>query len=360
MNSKEQILERERRWALIVGIASVAAVALILASFGASASGVRSTAGLADRLLEVDSDRSTLVIASIFQCLGWFMLAIPLVYLFKAASARSAQVRRGLLGLIIVAPIFLGLGGLLSTVSVLDAATQFKEVPASEITACVGEKQANGEATGGEPALTATGPDGAGDGSTGSNGAKAGSTGTDGATGSEGASTSTTEQIEECRDEAAREARDQSSVAGIETGLGLAGLLGFTIAVVYCSLWGMRTGLLTRFWGSLGMALGAVFVFFTLFTLVWFIYIGLLFAGWVPGGRPPAWASGEAMPWPKGGPRPGGGGSDDPDKPAGGPVLEGFGEDVTDDSSSGPDSPAAAGSEDSAQIERRKRKKRNS
>jgi hypothetical protein len=341
MNSKEQFLERERRWALLAGIASVAAVALILVSFGPSASGVRTAAGVADRLLEVDSDRSTLIIASIVQCIGWFMLAIPLVYLFQAMSARSAQVRRGLLGLVIVAPMFLGLGGLLSTVSVLDAATEFKNVPASEITACVGEKQDEGEATGGEPAVGGT-EDGADE-----------------------ADTSTTEQIEECRDEAARDARTGSSVAGFETGLGLAGLLGFTIAVVYCALWGMRTGLLTRFWGSLGMALGAVFVFFTLFTLVWFIYLGLLFAGWVPGGRPPAWASGEAMPWPKGGPRgrndgqdgDGPGSDPDPDGPAGGPVLEGFGEEVPDDSA--PEPLEAPEPDEAPQIERRKRKKRN-
>jgi hypothetical protein len=341
MMSKEQILERERRWALLAGIASVAAVALILVSFGASASGVRTAAGVADRLLDVDSNRSALVIASIVQAIGWFMLAIPLVYLFQAASARSAQVRRGLLGLIIVAPIFLGLGGLLSTVSVLDAATEFKNVPASEITKCVGEKQAEGESTGGEPAVTATGPEGS---------APAGTE--PDATNADSGAVSTTDQIEECRDDAARDARAESSMSGIETGLGLAGLLGFTIAVVYCALWGMRTGLLTRFWGSLGMALGAVFVFFTLFTLVWFIYIGLLFAGWVPGGRPPAWASGEAMPWPKGRPRGRGdeGGSDpdpdpDPDSPASGPVLEGFGEEVPD--------------ETMPELERRKRKKRN-
>ncbi len=339
--SKDQILERERRWALLAGIASVAAVALILVSFGASASGVRTAAGVADRLLDVDSNRSALVIASIVQAIGWFMLAIPLVYLFQAASARSAQVRRGLLGLIIVAPIFLGLGGLLSTVSVLDAATEFKNVPASEITKCVGEKQAEGESTGGEPAVTATGPEGS---------APAGTE--PDATNADSGAVSTTDQIEECRDDAARDARAESSMSGIETGLGLAGLLGFTIAVVYCALWGMRTGLLTRFWGSLGMALGAVFVFFTLFTLVWFIYIGLLFAGWVPGGRPPAWASGEAMPWPKGRPRGRGdeGESDpdpdpDPDSPASGPVLEGFGEEVPD--------------ETMPELERRKRKKRN-
>jgi hypothetical protein len=336
MPSKEQLLERERRWALIAGIASVAGVALILASFGSSASGVRTVAGVADRLIEVDADRSGLVIASVIQCIGWFLLAVPLVYLFKAAAARAPQVRSGLIGLVIVAPIFLGLGGLLSAASVLDAATEFKATPDSEIQACVAEKQ-DEQAT------------------------------DDAATDED--ATTTDELVEECRDDIAGDDRTGSSVSGIETGLGLAGLLGFTIAVVYCALWGMRTGLLTRFWGSLGLALGAVFVFFTLFTLVWFIYLGLLFAGWVPGGRPPAWAAGEAMPLPKpgrrgdsdpdepGGPDDGGPGGPDDGGPGGG-VLEGFGEPVEDRTDLEPES--APEPSDAPQIERRKRKKRDS
>ena len=32
--------------------------------------------------------------------------------------------------------------------------------------------------------------------------------------------------------------------------------------------------------------------------MIWFLYFALLVAGWVPGGRPPAWAAGEAVPWP--------------------------------------------------------------
>ncbi len=56
----------------------------------------------------------------------------------------------------------------------------------------------------------------------------------------------------------------------------------------------MRAGLLTRFWGSLGMALGAVSFLFFQFALLWFVYLGFLIAGWVPGGRPPAWQSGRS------------------------------------------------------------------
>jgi hypothetical protein len=32
--------------------------------------------------------------------------------------------------------------------------------------------------------------------------------------------------------------------------------------------------------------------------LIFFIYLGLLCIGRLPGGRPPAWEAGEAIPWP--------------------------------------------------------------
>src|SRR3712207_7043707 len=45
-------------------------------------------------------------------------------------------------------------------------------------------------------------------------------------------------------------------------------------------------------------ALPILFPTFFPFTLVWFLSLGMLIAGWVPRGRPPAWAAGEAVPWP--------------------------------------------------------------
>jgi hypothetical protein len=66
----------------------------------------------------------------------------------------------------------------------------------------------------------------------------------------------------------------------------------------------MRTGLLSRFWGSLGMALGIVILLGLLpLALIWFAYFGLLIVGKVPGGKPPAWEAGEAIPWPTPGER---------------------------------------------------------
>jgi hypothetical protein len=98
--------------------------------------------------------------------------------------------------------------------------------------------------------------------------------------------------------EKAEDAFSEGSLAGLGVGLKFAGLIGFVAGFLYTSLWAMRVGLLTRFWGSLGIALAAVSVFFFQFALLWFVYLGLLLLGLVRGGRPPAWQSGEAEPWP--------------------------------------------------------------
>lgn len=349
MLTKTQILERERRGTMIAGIAAVAGVALILASFGDSAAGVRAGVGLAERLQEVDGERGKLIVASAVQLIGWALLAVPLVFMFRAAAARSDRVRTGLIGVLIAAPLFIGVGGLVSAGSILQAATDFKDVPAATITECVDKKAGSGDNAESGETGDAAGTDGPGDAPT---------------------PARLAEYEEECADEAAQDVRSEASLAPLETGLGLAGLLGFTISVVYVSLWSMRTGLLTRFWGSLGLALGAVFVFFTLFTLVWFIYIGLLLAGWVPGGRPPAWAAGEAVEpprpsgglfGPKDGPAPPGddqeGAVDEWGEPTDG-VIEGTADELAPE-----DAPTLEDGEstrdDQPPATRRKRKKRN-
>lgn len=315
MITKAQILEREKRWTLLAGIASVAGVAIILATFGDSSAAVRATAGMADKLRDIDGDRSGLWVASIGQLVGWILLAAPLVFLFKAAAARAPQVRNALVGVMIIAPLLLGIGSVLSCASVLQAATDFKDVPAATITKCVDGKvaDAEGDVTDAER-----------------------------------------EDFQsECEDEQAKEVRGDVSLSSLEFGIGLAGLLGFTVAVIYVALWSMRTGLLSRFWGSLGIALGAVFAFFTLFTLVWFIYLGLLLAGWVPGGRPKAWAAGEAVPWPRPGENAGVEEDDD--------VIEGTADEIEPDEDIEPVQGEIEAPEQSEQPqgELRKRKKRN-
>jgi hypothetical protein len=94
----------------------------------------------------------------------------------------------------------------------------------------------------------------------------------------------------------------------------------------------MRVGLLSRFWGSLGMALGvAALLLLVQFCLIFFIYFALLLVNKLPGGRPPAWAAGEAVPWPTAGDRIAK--EIEPKDPGPDPDGDGFGDDKGDGTS---------------------------
>ena len=84
-------------------------------------------------------------------------------------------------------------------------------------------------------------------------------------------------------------------------GLGSA-ILGLGIALT--SLNAMRVGLLTRFMGILGVIVGVLSFLPQLegqlpfVKIFWLAALGALFLNRWPGGRPPAWQTGEAHPWP--------------------------------------------------------------
>lgn len=75
-------------------------------------------------------------------------------------------------------------------------------------------------------------------------------------------------------------------------------------AVLLVALNAMRAGLLSRFVGIIGIAVGAFIAIpilggATLIQLFWLVALGLLFLGrWPGGGRGPAWERVEAVPWP--------------------------------------------------------------
>lgn len=87
--------------------------------------------------------------------------------------------------------------------------------------------------------------------------------------------------------------------------LGLSGVLG--VAVLLTSLNAMRAGLLSRFMGIMGIAVGVFYVASlipqvgvspVLIQLFWLVALGLLLTNRWPGGRGPAWERVEAIPWP--------------------------------------------------------------
>ena len=105
---REAILERERRWAMPVALATFAALALLVVStiVVSSVSGD----GEAEILRAADAHRSDIVLSSILQALGLALLVPALAFLFRAAQARSERVRPQLIGLVIAAPLFLAGG----------------------------------------------------------------------------------------------------------------------------------------------------------------------------------------------------------------------------------------------------------
>ncbi|HEX5146277.1 MAG TPA: hypothetical protein VFV85_04585 [Conexibacter sp.] len=153
--------------------------------------------------------------------------------------------------------------------------------------------------------------------------------------------------------EEARKAVD----AGVPPLLSLVVQLLLAIAIVVISIGAMRVGLLSRFLGYLGVISGALFVLafvpVPIVQVYWLGALAMLFAGRLPNGTPPAWQSGEAMPWPSSAEmreqrvrdaeaRRGGGGSD---------VVEG-------DVAEPVDEPAGTGAGGAAAAKRKRKKRR--
>ena len=72
---------------------------------------------------------------------------------------------------------------------------------------------------------------------------------------------------------------------------------------IFIALNAMRTGLLTRFMGVLGIIVGVLFFIpigtpLPIVQVFWLGGLTLLFAGYWPTGVPPAWRTGNAEPWP--------------------------------------------------------------
>ena len=249
--SRGEVLAWEKRWSLPAAIAAFAAIGFIVAAIVLAAKGVGHGDGEAELLRNVDAHRSRRAdLEHPAGDRGRAAVAAPLYYLFRAvARARSEKVRGQLVGVVVAAPLLPD--GCWRSLSGLT--TIARRPLTSSTTTCPGSSPTGSRMTSdrAEQAPPAT---------------------------------------------AIAEAPPLRSLARRLRDRRPARLPGSRW--VCTSLHATLTGPLTRFWGSMGMALGAVSFIFFQFTLLWFVYLGLLLAGRVPGGRPPAWESGEAEPWP--------------------------------------------------------------
>lgn len=275
MPAGNEIVEWEERWSKPVALLTLLAVALLI--IAQVVGGAVSGDGDAEILRSTHEHTSAVTLSSLLQALGFALFAAPLFYLFRAVRVRSDRVRGQLVGLIVIAPLFLAISTGLSAAARNEAASTFVNgdaKPGITVKAAAEDCESERDDLGAKEFSEEFG-DGSGPAA-----------------------------LKECTDtrvadEEAANASSEASTAAAVSGFGIAGALGLAVALFYTGLWAMRTGLLSRFWGSLGMALGvAVLIGLIIFTMVWLVYFALLIAGWLPGGKPPAWEKGEAVPWP--------------------------------------------------------------
>lgn len=279
--SKRELLDFQARWMRPAGICAILGALVIAASLPLQPS----TSGDNDaERLTTFHDQSTKLIVGQGVLIGVaILLFIPLLYvLIKAAQGRTERVRRGMVALAFVGPILFSVSGALVAVGLSDVADKFvSQAPAKE-------RQAREQAT--VPA--------------------AGTTTTPKSTPQ---STTTTPQVTtttprtpdqaagKARDDLANNLLDDSGLLQAGSLIRFIGLISFVFALIYIPLWALRTGLLTRFWAILGLALGVslLLVPVGIFGLVlWFAAVGLMLARWWPASLPPAWDEGIAIPWP--------------------------------------------------------------
>jgi hypothetical protein len=358
--SRQEILDRERRWRKPTLVTAGIAVALLLiANFITPETG--DTIAESQRLVADDPTRAILQSALIG--LGLAALVGPLFYVFSAAKARSESMLPAMIGFVFIGPLLFGATLLLSGFSRAQVADDFVAAEAAAPQVSEAElrkdlKQDPGKfeevtlyTESDEPLFDVETSDGT-----------IYSVEYDDAAENEEELTEALQAAEEDPKSSFTFTEEEQGDAGsalllelgsdssLQTVLGYTGLvaqLALVIALIYTSLHAMRNGLFTRFFGTMCMALAVAMVllpipgFFTLAPLVFAGGVLLILLRRSPGGLPPAWDAGESKPWPKPGEEEAQGAAE---------VLEGDASEVED---------AGAGEDDeSPHAERRQRAKR--
>jgi hypothetical protein len=220
---------------------------------------------LPDFLLSVDEAPGTLLLSAGLLAASTLCLIGVFYYLFRAMIHRGPAVPRWFVYLIFIGPIFYAISQVIGAIDRIDVAEVFADQSSTE---------GDCPARFGEPG-------------------------------------------EDCANDLYREA-----VSPIPVALGLAGTVATAFLFVMLPLRARRVGLMSQFMAILGVIAGLLIVL-RLARLVpeiveafWLGAVGALFLGNWPGGRGPAWETGEPDPWPSAAERrglvPTGGGDEDP------------------------------------------------
>jgi hypothetical protein len=228
----------EARWGRPAAIAAFAAALLLVISatifFPEDRKGIDRAP---DLLLSIDDQSGAYLASAILTALAAFALLAVFLYLFRAVEARAGGVPHWFIYLVVGAPILFAIGTTVYALQAVDIADEFAS---------------------GTPIRGQAGDD---------------------------------------------RAKDLSDISPVLLAAQTAGTVGVAFLFVMLPLRARRVGLLTPFMGILGAIAGALVVFqlagvSAIVQGFWLGALGMLFLGRWPGGRGPAWESGEAEPWP--------------------------------------------------------------
>ncbi len=229
-------LEWEARVGRLAAAAAFLSAALAAAGTGVQIGSIGSPPNNErEALIRFSEHEGELLLSFALQVASYLMLAGALLYLLRATMHRRPEVPRFATPLLLLAPVLLAVGGLLNQLDLNDVAEKFVSS---------GER-----------------------------------------------SESRAEDLLE----------DRQALGGT---LASGGALCLALSFVLTSLNAMRAGLLSRIMGVLGIIVGVLLVLPLLpggqstVQIFWVVALGFLFLGRWPGGRGPAWATGEATPWP--------------------------------------------------------------
>jgi len=255
---------------------------------------------LPDFLLSIDRSPGTMVVSQVLVAASALCLIPVFLYMFRAVVHRIPQVPRWFVYLILIGPLFYAISLVIGALDRVDVAELFAERSSDVGKNC--------------PAIAG-------------------------------------EAGEECAKDLVA---DDVSPLGI--GLSLAGSVGTAFLFVMLPLRARRAGLMSQFIAILGVIAGALMVL-QLMPLVpevtrafWLGAVGALFLGSWPGGRGPAWETGQPDPWPSAADRRG-------LVPAGGPADEAVGANATNGASAAtPAEPEPVPQRPSSRKRRRKKR----
>jgi hypothetical protein len=275
--SKQELLDFQARWMRPAGIAAIVG-AIILVAAGIVGS-VGSADTTAEQLQDYHDHSSQLVLASVISAVGLLIFTCPLYFLFISARGRSDRVWSFLGPLIVVGALLAAVQGPVVSLGLKDASDDYVAgVGVAEAQA----RQAQPAAPPKQDSTTTTGS------------AATGRTTTTRPT--------TAQRVTDAKENFADDRVGDSGKVQAGKIIGLLGALILIVGAVYTLVWSMRTGLLTRFMGTLGIAFIAALLLIPqlgpIGTVLWFLVLGLMLAGWWPRPLPPAWDAGEAIPWP--------------------------------------------------------------